>query len=207
MIGSFSDITVFSFDPVKTVTAIDGGAIILRTDAELAEVREMRLIGMGQPAVVMYQNQRAWTYHVKRLGFRYHMANLHGAIGVAQLAKFDRIASTRRDSFAYYDLNLREISGLATPQADLSSVVPFLYYVRVMNGRREELRAHLERHGVDAGIHWQLGHQFSLLRNCRRGELPVTERVGGEILTLPFHSAMPRSMQDRVIDAVRSFPW
>ncbi|HEV7180377.1 MAG TPA: DegT/DnrJ/EryC1/StrS family aminotransferase, partial [Candidatus Baltobacteraceae bacterium] len=76
-VGSFSDITMFSFDPVKTVTCIDGGALILRDKEDFQRVREMRLVGMGQPAEVMYQNQRAWTYDVKHLGFRYHMANLH----------------------------------------------------------------------------------------------------------------------------------
>jgi len=95
MIGSFSDICMFSFDPVKTLTCIDGGILVVKTQEELARIQEMRLVGMGQPATVMYQNQRAWTYDVKYVGFRYHMANLHAAIGLSQLAKMDVISSTR----------------------------------------------------------------------------------------------------------------
>src|SRR5712664_2151887 len=82
MVGSFSDICVFSFDPVKTITCIDGGVVVVRTEDELKKLHEMRLIGMTQPSTVMYQNQRAWTYDMKEIGFRYHMANLHAAIGL-----------------------------------------------------------------------------------------------------------------------------
>jgi dTDP-4-amino-4,6-dideoxygalactose transaminase len=204
-VGSFSDLTVFSFDPVKTFTTIDGGAIVVGSEEELAKVHEMRLIGMGQPADVMYQNQRAWSYDVKRLGFRYHMANLHGAIGVAQLGKFEKVAHTRREAFAYYIENLRDIDGLGIPSCDLDNVIPFLFFVRALDGRREKLREHLKERGVDTGIHWQPGHWFSLFKDCRRGNLDVTERLGREILTIPFHSAMARDAQDRVIGAIHSF--
>jgi dTDP-4-amino-4,6-dideoxygalactose transaminase len=206
-IGSFSDVTIFSFDPVKTFTTIDGGAIVVTSEEELKKVHEMRLIGMGQSSSILYQNERAWTYDVARLGFRYHLANLHGAVGVAQLEKRDRIARTRRETFAYYGEQLKDIEGLRIPACDLEAMLPFLFYVRVPDGRRDELRAHLQRNGVNTGIHWQPGHWFSLFKDCRRGDLTVTERVGREILTIPFHSAMARATQDRVVEAIRSFSW
>src|SRR2546428_11647564 len=95
-VGSFSDVAMFSFDPVKTITCLDGGAVVVRTQEELARLHEMRLIGMSQPAKVMYTNARAWTYDMRGIGFRYHMANMHAAIGLAQIAKMDRIAESRR---------------------------------------------------------------------------------------------------------------
>jgi len=204
-VGSFSDICMFSFDPVKTMTCIDGGALVVRTKEELARIHEMRLVGMTQAASLMYQNQRAWTYDVERLGFRYHMANLHAAIGLAQLAKMERITETRRAACRRYNLALSEISGLRVPQTDFEDVTPFLYYVRVEGGRRDDFRAFLRTRGVDTGIHWQPGHWFTLLKNCRRGRLDVTERVGREIVSLPLHSAMEEASLDRVIAAVHEF--
>ena len=204
-IGSVFDLTTFSFDPVKTITTIDGGAIVIGSDDEVARLREMRLIGMGQPASIMYRNQRAWTYDVKRLGFRYHLANAHAAIGVAQLAKFDRIAATRRATFARYAEALAGMPGLLVPQTDLAPIVPFIFYVRALDGRREALREHMKERGIDTGIHWQPGHWFTLFRDCRHGGLDVTERIGREILTIPFHSAMQREAEDRVIEAIRTF--
>jgi dTDP-4-amino-4,6-dideoxygalactose transaminase len=196
---------MFSFDPVKTITCIDGGALILRTEEELAMVHEMRLLGMGQAPTLMYQNRRAWTYDVTRIGFRYHMANLHAALGLAQLSKMDVISDSRRAACRYYNDKLRGIPEVTTPKTDFNDVTPFLYYIRVPKAKRDALRAHLKRLNIDTGIHWQPGHWFNLFKNCRQGDLAVTDRVGSEILSLPLHSVMSTSCLDRVIGGIHSF--
>jgi len=205
MVGSFSDIAMFSFDPVKTVTCIDGGAIIVRSEEEVARLHEMRLLGMSQPAKVMYTNSRAWTYDIKSLGFRYHMANLHAAIGLAQLAKIGRISESRRASCRDYNRRLGQIAGVRVPQTDFTDITPFLYYARVPADRRDALRQFLSEHGIDTGIHWQPGHSFTLLKKCRRGDLTVTNRISGELLSLPLHSFMSEATVARVCDGVASF--
>jgi dTDP-4-amino-4,6-dideoxygalactose transaminase len=205
MVGSFSDMTMFSFDPVKTITCIDGGALIVRTEEEATRLHEMRLLGMTQSANVMYTNARAWTYDIKGPGFRYHLANLHAAIGLAQLRKIDFIAESRRKACQYYNEQLAEIAEIDLPKTKFTDVTPFLYYVRVPPDRRDEFRRHLLEQGIDTGIHWQPGHWFTLFKDCRRGDLSVTERVGHEIVSLPLHSGMARQIQDRVIEAVKSF--
>ena len=202
MIGSFSDICMFSFDPVKTITCIDGGVLIVRTEEELKTIREMRLIGMGQPSKVMYQNQRAWTYDVKRLGFRYHMANLHGAIGLAQLKKMEQISESRRAASRYYNEHLSQVPGVVVPKTDFTDITPFLYYIRVPEHERDNLRAYLLEQGVDTGIHWQPGHWFTLLKECPRGDLSVTEKVGKEILSLPLHSLMSVETQEIIVKSI-----
>lgn len=187
-IGSFSDICMFSFDPVKTITCIDGGALIVRTSEEVEVLHQMRLIGMGQPASVMYGNQRAWTYDVNRLGFRYHMSNLHAAIGLTQLTRMTEITSRRRASCRLYSQMLKEVKQVRTPLSDFSDVTPFLYYIRVAADHRQPLRNFLQNQGIDTGIHWQPGHWFSLLKDARRGDMSVTEQVGKEVLSLPLSS-------------------
>jgi dTDP-4-amino-4,6-dideoxygalactose transaminase len=204
-VGSFSDLTMFSFDPIKNITTIDGGALMVASERDVEWLREARLIGMGQPAQVMYENRRAWTYDVKHIGFRYHLANLHAALGIAQLAKIGRIAETRRATARKYSAALAGIDGLALPPGDFADVVPFIYYVRVKGGRREAFCEHLKARGVETGLHWQAGHRFSYFEGCRRDALAVTERLVSEIVTVPLHSAMPDCDSDRVIDAARSF--
>ncbi|HTD38085.1 MAG TPA: DegT/DnrJ/EryC1/StrS family aminotransferase [Candidatus Limnocylindrales bacterium] len=204
-VGSFSDVTMFSFDPVKTITCIDGGALILRDENEWRRVREMRLIGMGQPAELMYQNKRAWTYDVASLGFRYHMANLHGAIGLAQLAKLPQITASRQHAARRYSAALANVEGVRVPASDFTGVTPFLYYIRVPAERRDGLRAFMAERGIDTGIHWQPGHWFTLFKDCRRGDLSVTDRVGDEVLSLPLHSMMADETVDRVADAVAAY--
>ena len=205
MVGSFSDICVFSHDPVKTITCLDGGTIVVRTEEELRQVHELRLLGMQQPAAVMYQNKRAWTFDVERVGFRYHMLNMHAAIGLAQLGKLDVIAQTRRDASRAYNAALAGIAQVRTPQTDFEDVNPFLYYIRVPAEHRDSLRDFLKAEGVDTGIHWQPGHWFSLWKECRAGDLSVTDRVGKEILSLPLHSKMPLATVRQVADKVHTY--
>lgn len=204
-VGSFSDVATFSFDPVKTITCIDGGALVLRSEDELQRVQEMRLIGMNQPANVMYTNARAWTYDMRLIGFRYHMANLHAAIGLAQLAKIDVISESRNSACRYYNERLSDLREVKVPQTDYQDITPFLYYIRVPGEKRDALRTYLHERGIDTGIHWQPGHWFSLLKDCRRGDLSVTERVGHEVLSLPLHSKMTTGTLDRVISGIRDF--
>ena len=204
-IGSFSDICMFSFDPVKNITCIDGGVLIVQTEEELKMIQEMRLIGMGQPSAVMYKNQRAWTYDVKGIGFRYHMANLHAAIGLAQLSKIEKISENRRNACRHYSEKLREVSEITIPKTDFSESIPFLYYIRVPEDKRDDLRGYLRERGVDTGIHWQPGHWFTLFKQCRRGDLTYTDRVGMEILSLPSHPCLSTRELDIICDSVASF--
>ncbi|MEN9572882.1 MAG: hypothetical protein RL514_737 [Verrucomicrobiota bacterium] len=204
-VGSFSDLCMFSFDPVKTITCIDGGLVVVRTEQERTRLHEMRLIGMGQPPEIMYQNRRAWTYGVKSIGFRYHMANLHAAIGLAQLGKMDDISRTRRATCVRYNLAFAGLDRLITPRTDFAEVTPFLYYLRVPAKERDAFRAALMARGIDTGIHWQPGHWFELFQDCRRGDLSVTERIGHEIVSLPLHSLMAEETQQRVINAAVDF--
>ena len=205
MVGSFSDISMFSFDPVKTITCIDGGALVVRNEDELQKLHEMRLIGMNQPAKMMYTNSRAWTYDMRTIGFRYHMSNMHAAIGLAQLAKIQKISESRRSACVYYNENLRDIPGVIVPKTNFVDITPFLYYIRVPAEHRDALREFLKNRGVDTGIHWQPGHWFTLLKDYRKGDLSVTDRVGNEVLSLPLHSLMQTRTIDVVIDGIRSF--
>lgn len=205
MVGSFSDITVFSFDPIKTITCIDGGAIIVKSKRDRDALHEMRLIGMGQKASVMYKNQRAWTYDVKRTGFRYHLANLHAAIGLAQMGKIQGIMSTRREVCRRYSKAFGNIKDIRIPATDFKDITPFLYYLRVDPSLRSKLRLHLQERGVDTGIHWTPGHQFTLFKNCKRGDLSVTNKVAREIFDIPLHSFMKEESVQKVIEGVTSF--
>jgi dTDP-4-amino-4,6-dideoxygalactose transaminase len=205
MVGSFSDITMFSFDPVKTVTCLDGGALIVKTKEEMAALHEMRLVGMGQPASVMYQNKRAWTYHVNRLGFRYHMSNVHGAIGVAQIAKMDVISTTRRNACIRYNELLKGIEEVITPNTDFKDITPFLYYIRVPAEKRDAFRDFMISNGVDIGIHWQPGHWFELFKNVRSGDLSVTDKIGHEIVSLPLHSCMAEEDINTIVIRIKEF--
>jgi len=202
-IGSFGDIVTFSFDPVKTMTCIDGGALVVNSAAEVAQLHRYRLLGMDQSADRMYTNNRAWTYDVAGPGFRYHLANLHASIGLSQLRRLDDFIASRRRACRTYSKLLGDVEGIMLPQTDFEDVAPFIYYIRARDGRRGELASRLQEAGVDTGVHWIPGHNFSLLKSCRCGDLRVTERVGDEILTLPLYSFMDSETIEFVADEIR----
>jgi dTDP-4-amino-4,6-dideoxygalactose transaminase len=204
-IGKQHQYTMFSFDPVKTITCIDGGVIIVNDKKLVKKLHAKRLIGMTQPSEQMYKNSRAWSYDVEELGFRYHMSNLHGAIGVSQIKKIDDIRKTRQKVCKRYYEKLSKLDWLDVPKGDFDSINPFLYYIRVLNGKRSDLREYMKKKGVDTGLHWQAGHTFSFFKNCRKGDLKITNKVVEQIISIPLHSKMSSVDVDTVIDSICSY--
>jgi len=203
--GGFSDICMLSFDPVKALSCIDAGVVMVKTQEDVLRLRELRVLGASHAAELAYGHQRAWSYDVTEDGFRYHLSNVHAAIGLAQLAKLDRIRSSRQAACRTYRGRLGAVEGVTVPDGEVDDLNPFLYYVRVDADRREALREHMAGRGIETGIHWVPIHRLTLFRGCRRGDLSVTDRAADEIVSLPLHSAMPAALVHQVCDAVESF--
>lgn len=204
-IGSFGHLTCFSFDAVKVVTSLDGGAVICRSEEELSRLQHYRLLGIDKDTVERYKNQRAWEYDVVSEGFRYHLTNINAAIGLSQLARVDGFIESRRATCQWYNEQLAGLDGIQTPQTDFASVSPFIYFLRVRPSWRLEFIDFLRSQGVATGIHFMAAHQYSFYAESRRDALPVTEQVADEIVTLPLHSHMPREKAERVVNAVQAF--
>ena len=202
-LGSAGDVVCFSFDPVKVITSIDGGAVVVGDRAVLERLRHWRFLGIDRETHERYKNSRAWEYDVVGQGFRYHMTNINAAIGLSQLARAHEFIAARRASCRLYTERLAGLAGVRCPATDFTDVAPFIYTVRVTAGRREGLIAHLKRRGIATGIHFLPAQDFSFLKGCRRGDLTVTERVTREILTLPLHTLMAPALVERVAAAIR----
>jgi dTDP-4-amino-4,6-dideoxygalactose transaminase len=206
MIGASGDLTCFSFDAIKTLTCIDGGAVVTSNPGEAESLFPARLLGMTQSNERLYANSRAYAYDVKDQGYRYHLANLHAAIGLSQLRKLPEFIKNRRAYARAYNEALAEVDGIVVPQTDFNNVSVFHYVMRVLNGRREELADHLRQRGIETGIHWVPGNRLSWLKDCRgAGHLPATDRIGDEILTLPLWSFMEEEVISQIIGAIQSF--
>jgi dTDP-4-amino-4,6-dideoxygalactose transaminase len=127
------------------------------------------------------------------------------SIGVSQLKRVDEFIASRQRACRAYSQAFQRIDGLRVPATDFTEVSPFIYSLRVLNGRREALIAHLQARSIDVGIHFLPVHEHSAFRSCRHGDLSVTQKVAGEVLTLPLHSNMKPEFVERVIEGVRSF--
>ena len=204
-IGSFSEVCTFSFDPVKNITCIDGGAVVTQSLETIQQIKKASLLGQNQSSAVLSQDRRSWTYDVSSQGYRYHLANLHAAIGLKQLERFEWIAERRRALFSFYKDALENISCVTLPPEIQSGIVPFIFVLRVHQNKREALMNHLRNNHIDTGIHWQSGHNFSFFKDAKRGDLSVTEAIQGEIVTLPFYPDLSSEDSDRVVRSIKSF--
>jgi dTDP-4-amino-4,6-dideoxygalactose transaminase len=204
-IGSFGDISCFSFDPVKVITSIDGGAVVVPSEEEMQQLKRLRFLGVDKETTERYKNKRAWDYDVLCQGFRYHMTNILASVGISQIKRVDEFIRSRREVCRTYNEAFGVIGGLVIPQTDYSGVSPFIYFLRVLDGRREALIEHLANRAIDTGVHFIPVHEHTFFKDSRRGEMRVTDEITQQMLTLPLHSNMRPDFRDRVIDGVTSF--
>jgi dTDP-4-amino-4,6-dideoxygalactose transaminase len=204
-IGSFGDMTCFSFDPVKIITSIDGGCVIINDKEEFEALQKMRILGVDRDTTERYKNRRAWEYDVVSEGYRYHLTNIMAAVGISQIKRVDEFIETRRVVCQRYNESFQDLPDVVVPQTDFRGVSPFIYSLRVLNGRRERLIQHLQQAEIDTGIHFVPVHEHSHFESARCGDLSVTRKVVDEVLTLPLHSNMAPASVERVVDAITDF--
>lgn len=204
-VGSFGDITCFSFGPVKTITTLEGGAVVTPNEGDVQALHELRHLGIDADTDARYRNQRNWEFDVVRQGYRCHLGSVPAAIGLAQMALVDEFIANRQQYCRFYDHALRDLDGVQLFQTDWEGVAPYIYVIRVAAELRADLIKHLNRLGIATGIHFLGAHEFSFYKGCRRGDLSVTDRVTQQVLTLPLHPYMEESTLARVVDGVRSF--
>lgn len=203
--GSDGDLVCFSFDGIKNITSGEGGAIVTGDQAAGARVRDARLLGVEKDSDARYSGERSWAFDVTRQGYRYHMSNIFAAIGRVQLTRLDAEFAPARVSLARrYRERLSTVPGIALLETDLGPVVPHLMPVRILEGKRDLVRAALDAQRIQTGIHYKPNHLLTLYGGSRDGRLclPLTERLYDEILSLPLHPELTTADVDRVCEAV-----
>ena len=201
-IGSFGDIVCFSFDGIKNITSGEGGAVVSADPRVIELIRNSRLLGIHKDTDKRFTGQRSWDFDVERQGYRYHMSNLHAAIGRVQLVRLSEEFALKRIRLAQrYRERLRGVASLALLDTDLGAIVPHIQPVRVLGGQRDAVRTVLEAAGIQTGIHFQPGHLLSFFGGGEP-DLPVTTQLYGELLTLPLHPQLSLEDVDHVCDVI-----
>jgi dTDP-4-amino-4,6-dideoxygalactose transaminase len=204
-IGSFGDLVCFSFDGLKNITSGEGGAVVTSDPQIIQAVQDARLLGVQRDTEKRYQGARSWEFDVQYQGYRYHLSNLFAAMGRVQLGRFEGELRPRRVALAQqYRAALVGALDLQLLHGDPGPIVPHIFPVRVLGGRRDGLRQFLRDRGIETGIHYKPNHLLSFYGGgCEA--LPVTERLYEELLTLPLHPGMRDEEIEAVIAAVREF--
>ncbi|GAA2144260.1 DegT/DnrJ/EryC1/StrS family aminotransferase [Actinomadura napierensis] len=205
-VGSESFAACFSFYATKNMPIGEGGAIATSDEGLQEKVRAMRLHGMSKDSWKRYLPGGSWRYDVKQIGLKANMTDVQASIGRAQLAALPEWQRRRAEIVAAYDEAFRGLPGLTLPQRNLDGIrhAWHLYQVRVPD--RDAISSELEAAGVSTSVHFIPANQMTSYRDilgadeCAR--VPVTDRVGEELLSLPLYPGLTSDGQDRVVAAL-----
>jgi len=187
-IGSFGNVTCFSFDGIKNITSGEGGCVITDNQLILQNIKDARLLGVKKDTDKRYLKKRSWEFNVTAQGWRYHMSNIMAAIGIEQMKRFPEFAETRKKLAKKYDQQFSNHKKIISVVRDYSIVVPHIYVIRIIGMKnRDDIKEAMLKKGVELGYHYYPNHWLSFYKNKLSLPLPVTDSIFPELLTLPLH--------------------
>ena len=206
-VGSFADVTAFSFYATKNLTTGEGGAVVTDDDGLAEKIRLLSLHGMSRDAWKRYGATGSWFYEITAPGWKYNLSDLLAAIGVAQLERFAASQRRRQEIAARYTAAFARVPEVRTPIArpgmthawHLYAIGLELERLRIDRARFiEELRAE----NIGTSVHFIPIHLHPHWRDTLglpEGSLPVAEDAYRRAITLPL---FPRMTDDDVDDVV-----
>lgn len=209
--GSIGDMTCFSFHPVKTVTAGEGGAITTN-DPEL--YRKLHLASqhgiVRNPAEMVEEPEGPWVYEMQELGFNYRMTDFQAALLISQLNKLDKFSARRKEIVDKYNEAFKDIPELfiqkEIPESDTTR---HLYIIQLkldkLNCTRRQFFDALAAENVQPQVHYVPVYYFPFYqkRGYKKGLCPVAEDIYKGIMSIPLYPMMSDEDVEDVIKAVK----
>lgn len=204
-----SDITVFSFHPVKIITTAEGGILTTR-DAGIAQrMADLRSHGITRDAARLERpDQGAWYYEQQSLGFNYRMTELQAALGVSQMTRLAQFVARRHELVARYERGLADLPLVRPWQHPDSHSAFHLYVIQVAKGARVDRRAlfdALRDAGVVVNVHYIPIHLQPHYQHLgfKTGDFPLAEAYYNGAISLPLYAGLTDSDQDLVISKLK----
>lgn len=208
--GRYSDVTVFSFHPVKIITSAEGG-MALTNDAALAQRMDLlRSHGVTRdPALMTQEPDGPWYYQQVELGFNYRMTELQAALGVSQLDRLDEYVARRNALAARYDDLLADLPLTGPWQHPDSYSGRHLYVIRLDLDRspssHRQIFEALRSQGIGVNLHYIPVHLQPYYRQMgfAEGDYPEAEAYYREAISLPLFPTMSEEQQDTVVAVLK----
>ena len=196
--GCMGDMGTTSFFPSKNLGCFgDGGAMTTRDH------------GFALKMQMIANHGQSKKYHHQVIGCNSRLDTIQAAVLEIKLKHLDSYSAARQSVAKYYDTHLADIEGLITPTvAKNSTHVYHQYTLRVLNGKRNDLKAFLADHGVPSMIYYPLAlYKQVAFQSILESDydLPVSEQLSHEVLSLPIHTEMKKETQDFIIETVKKF--
>jgi len=205
----YSDITVFSFHPVKIITTAEGG-LATTNDGVLSERMQLfRSHGVTRdPELMTKKAEGGWYYQQVELGFNYRMTELQAALGVSQMERLDEFVDLRHKCQIRYDEFLKNLP-VVTPYQDLDSYSALhLYPIQIQTDKvkntRKEIFEALRKNNIGVNVHYIPVHTQPYYENLgfKKGDFRNAESYYESAISIPLFHAMTFEQQDQVIVAL-----
>jgi dTDP-4-amino-4,6-dideoxygalactose transaminase len=199
-VGSWGDLTTFSFHPNKNMTAIEGGAIVVNTESEAKQVELLRFHGI--------KRLPDETRDVVCAGGKFNMSDVSAAVGLRQLEQLAAFLQKRASLVARYFECFPRIPGAVLPPSQLTQQSWNMFCVLLpfdrLNMSREAFRVAMRSQGIATGVSYEACHLTTVGRSLgyQNGQFPNAERIGRETVTLPLHVDMDAGDVERVCQVV-----
>lgn len=204
--GHFSDLTVFSFHPVKHIATGEGGMVTTNSDDLFYKLKCLRTHGIAQDSDRLTQYLGGWYYEMQELGYNYRLTDLQCALGISQLKRLDWSVERRHEIAERYNKAFAGCEHIGLPNVNETVKHAYhLYVIKVEN--RKELFDYMRGLNVFVQVHYEPVHLMPYYRNLgsRIGDCPVAEEYARHCLSLPVYPTLTDEEQQFVIDKILNF--
>jgi UDP-4-amino-4,6-dideoxy-N-acetyl-beta-L-altrosamine transaminase len=206
----FSDITVFSFHPVKIITTAEGGMALTNDDKLAERLGLLRSHGITRdPALMTKAMDGPWYYQQVALGYNYRMTDLQGALGASQMTRLDHYVARRHEIARRYDELLKDLP-ITTPWLHPDGYSGLhLYVIRLQLNKITKTHLQvfeaLRAKEILVNLHYMPvhTHPFYHQMGFKLGQFPEAERYYAEAISIPMYPSMTESQQEQVVNCLR----
>jgi UDP-4-amino-4,6-dideoxy-N-acetyl-beta-L-altrosamine transaminase len=205
----YSDITVFSFHPVKIITTAEGGMAVTNSDELAAKMALFRSHGMTRdPAQMTHEPDGPWYYQQVALGFNYRLTELQAALGLSQMERLEPYVARRHALARRYDQLLARLPVTVPWQHPDTYSGLHLYVIRLRTGEipvsHDQVFAILREQGVGVNLHYIPVHTqpYYQALGFKQGDFLEAERYYCEAISLPMYSGLTDAQQDTIVAAL-----
>lgn len=207
----YSDMTVFSFHPVKTITTGEGGAVTTNDEKLYQKLLMLRSHGVTKDEKLLTKNPGSWYYEMHSLGFNYRMTDIQAALGYSQLQKLDFFKKRRREVVAMYNKAFAGMKYLKTPAEPENVSSCFHLYAAqidfgVLGKTRSQVMVELRAKGIGTQVHYipvPTQPFYKETYGYKDGDYPKAEKYYEQELSLPLYPGLSDDDVNMVINAVK----